>query len=150
MFRSILKPRSPNPKRSTHSIRCSPGRDSRLCWWETNSSRWCLSPAGDSAAAPNCVSVWRGAPLTEAPLSDIPSDMKTVTLRSFRRDAVLLDRAAGGEELLVTRFGKPYLRILPATQPRSFLVAGQHRRMKKAVSPAPVPKSEWKDFALAR
>ena len=52
--------------------------------------------------------------------------MKTVTLRSLRRDTGLLDAAAGGEEILVTRFGKPYVRIVPAKQPRSFLGAGKH------------------------
>ena len=54
-------------------------------------------------------------------MSYIMSDMKTVTLRSLRRDAALLDSAAEGEEILVTRFGKPYVRIIPAKQPRSFL-----------------------------
>ena len=72
------------------------------------------------------------------------SDMKTVTLRSIRRDATLLDRAAEGEEILVTRFGKPYVRIVPATQPASFLGAGKHLRQKKAVAAETIPKSEWK------
>jgi antitoxin (DNA-binding transcriptional repressor) of toxin-antitoxin stability system len=40
-------------------------------------------------------------------MSDSLSDMKTVTLRALRRDASLLDAAADGEELPVTRFGKP-------------------------------------------
>ena len=72
------------------------------------------------------------------------SDVKTVTLRSLRRNAGLLDSAATGEELLVTRFGKPYVRILPANQPRSFVGAGKHLGMKRPVSPDPIPKSEWK------
>jgi prevent-host-death family protein len=70
--------------------------------------------------------------------------MKTVTLRSLRRDAALLDAAAEGEEIVVTRFGKPYVRIVPAKQPRSFLGAGAHLRMKNPVSPDPIPASEWK------
>ena len=77
-------------------------------------------------------------------MSDRMSDMKTVTLRELRRDASLLDTAAGGEELVVTRFGKPYIRIVPAAQPRSFLGAGRHLRQREAVAPEPVPASEWK------
>jgi prevent-host-death family protein len=73
--------------------------------------------------------------------------MKTVTLRSLRRDADLLDSVAGGEELLVTRFGKPYVRIVPANQSASFVGAGKHLSMKKPVSPAPIPPSEWKGLA---
>lgn len=77
-------------------------------------------------------------------MSDIMSDMKTVTLRSLRRDSALLDRVAAGEEVLVTRFGKPYVRIIPANQARSFLGAGKHLGQKTAVSPEPIPASEWK------
>jgi len=72
------------------------------------------------------------------------SAMKTVTLRSLRRDATLLDKAASGEELLITRFGKPYVRIVPAQQAESFLGAGKHLKSKKAVSSAPIPAGEWK------
>jgi antitoxin (DNA-binding transcriptional repressor) of toxin-antitoxin stability system len=79
-------------------------------------------------------------------VSDIMSDMKTITLRSLRRDSTLLDDAAAGEEILVTRFGKPYVRIVPATQPRTFLGAGKHLGQKKLVSPDPIPPSEWKDL----
>ena len=72
------------------------------------------------------------------------SDMKTITLRSLRRDSSLLDRVAEGEEILVTRFGKPYVRISPAKQLRSFLGAGKHLGQKNPVSPDPIPASEWK------
>lgn len=70
--------------------------------------------------------------------------MKTVTLGSLRRGNNLLASAAAGEEILVTRFGKPYVRIVAAHQPRSFVGAGKHLGMKKAVSPDPVPPSEWR------
>ena len=77
-------------------------------------------------------------------MSDIMTDMKTVTLRSLRRDAALLDRAAEGEEILVTRFGKPYVRIIAAKQPQTFLGSGKHLGAKKPLSSKPIPSSEWK------
>ena len=77
-------------------------------------------------------------------MSDIMADMKTVTLRSVRRDSAVLDRAASGEEIIVTRRGKPYVRISPATEPRSFLGAGRHLGQRRAVSPDPIPAREWK------
>jgi antitoxin (DNA-binding transcriptional repressor) of toxin-antitoxin stability system len=75
---------------------------------------------------------------------DLLCEMKTVTLRSLRRNSTLLDSAAAGEEILVTRFGKPYVRIVQAGRPASFLGAGKHLGMKKAVSPDPIAPSEWK------
>jgi prevent-host-death family protein len=72
------------------------------------------------------------------------SAMKTVPLRAVRRDATLLDSAAEGEEILVTRFGRPYVRIVPARQARSFLGAGRHLGLKRPVSPHRIPESEWK------
>ena len=73
--------------------------------------------------------------------------MKTVTLRSLRRDADLIDSAAEGEELLVTRHGKPYVRIVPANQSSTFVGAGKHLGMKKPVTSDPIPQSEWKGLA---
>jgi antitoxin (DNA-binding transcriptional repressor) of toxin-antitoxin stability system len=70
--------------------------------------------------------------------------MRTVTLRSLRRKSRLLDSAAAGEELLVTRFGRPYVRIGPANRARSFLGAGSHLHLEQPVSPEPIPKSSWK------
>lgn len=75
------------------------------------------------------------------------SDMKTVTLRRLRREADLPDSAASGEEIMVTRFGRPYIRIVPASQPRSFVGAGLRLGAKKPVSSQPVPASEWKGLA---
>jgi prevent-host-death family protein len=70
--------------------------------------------------------------------------MKTITLRALRRDASLLDAVADGSEIVVTRFGKPYVRIVPAQQPRSFLGAGRHLHQRQAVPAAPIPSAEWK------
>jgi hypothetical protein len=73
--------------------------------------------------------------------------MKTVTLQSLRRDATLLGLAAQGQELLVTSFGKPYVRIVSATRAASFVGAGRHLRIKKPVSSSSIPQSEWKGLA---
>jgi len=77
-------------------------------------------------------------------MSDTMSDMKTVTLRALRRDAALLDAAAAGEDIMVTRRGKPYVRILAARQARTFLGAGVHLGATRPVSSAPIPDSEWR------
>jgi prevent-host-death family protein len=77
-------------------------------------------------------------------MSDKLYDMKTVTLRSLRRKAELLDSAAAGEEILVTRFGKPYVRILPANRPPFLLGAGKHLGINEPISPERIPSSEWK------
>jgi prevent-host-death family protein len=75
------------------------------------------------------------------------SDMKTIKLRTLLRESNIMERAAAGEEILVTRFGKPYVRIVSARQLRSFLGAGKHLGMKEPVSPDPIPESEWKSMA---
>jgi prevent-host-death family protein len=80
-------------------------------------------------------------------MPDIMADMKTVTLRSLRRDAAVLDEAAQGQEIVVTRRGKPYVRISPAARPRSFLGAGRRLGHKRPVSPDPIPAREWKGLA---
>lgn len=80
-------------------------------------------------------------------MSDMMSDMKTVTLRSLRRHAALIDSAAEGEEILVTRFGKPYVRIVPAARAKSFLGAGKHLKVKRAVTSDPIRSSEWKELS---
>jgi len=73
--------------------------------------------------------------------------MKTVTLRSFRREADLSDSVAAGQELLVTRFGKPYVRVVAANHPRSFVGAGKHLGVKEPVTSDAIPESEWKGLA---
>jgi antitoxin (DNA-binding transcriptional repressor) of toxin-antitoxin stability system len=69
--------------------------------------------------------------------------MKTVTLTRLRKDGAFLDRAARGEELLVTRFGKPYVRILPAGRRRSFVGAGRHLGVIEPLDSEPIPASEF-------
>jgi antitoxin (DNA-binding transcriptional repressor) of toxin-antitoxin stability system len=81
---------------------------------------------------------------TERLTRQLLSDMKTVTLRSLRREVALLDSAAAGEELLVTRFGRPYVRIVAAVKSRTFVGAGRRLRVKEPVTPEPIPESEWK------
>lgn len=73
--------------------------------------------------------------------------MKTVSLRTLRRESAILDEAARGEEVLVTRFGKPYIRIVSAAQETSFLGAGKHLDAVGPVSPDPIPQDEWKGLA---
>ena len=82
--------------------------------------------------------------MSDRMMSDIMSDMKTVTLRAIRRDAALLDAAAAGEDIIVTRRGRPYVRIVAARQSRTFLGAGAHLGAKRPVSPEPIPESEWR------
>ena len=69
--------------------------------------------------------------------------MKTVTLRRLRRESRLIDSAAAGEEIIVTRFGKPYVRILPGNS-RSFLGAARHLGVTTPVTSEPIPRAEWK------
>ena len=38
-------------------------------------------------------------------------------------------------------------RILPAGRAKSFIGAARHLAGKKSLSPAPIPKSEWKGLA---
>jgi antitoxin (DNA-binding transcriptional repressor) of toxin-antitoxin stability system len=71
------------------------------------------------------------------------SDVKTVTLRRLRRESRLLDSVAAGEEIVVTRFGKPYVRILPG-KAKAFLGAASHLGVKTPVTSEPIPPSEWK------
>ena len=75
------------------------------------------------------------------------SDMKAIKLRTLLRDSSVMERAAAGEEILVTRFGKPYVRIVSARQLRSFVGAGEHLGMKEPVTPDPIPDTEWKSLA---
>jgi antitoxin (DNA-binding transcriptional repressor) of toxin-antitoxin stability system len=81
--------------------------------------------------------------LLSVEMSDRLSDMKTVTLRRLRRESRLLDSAAAGKEIVVTKFGKPYVRILPC-KPQPFLGAASHLGVKTPVTSEPIPPSEWK------
>jgi len=51
--------------------------------------------------------------------------MIVVTIRQFHRDSRFERLAATGEEVIVTRNGSPYYRVLPAPVTRSFLGAAQ-------------------------
>jgi hypothetical protein len=63
-------------------------------------------------------------------------DMKKVTLR---RESRLLDSAPARE----TRFGKPYVRVLPG-RTKSFLGAAGHLGIKTPMSSEAIPHAEWK------
>jgi antitoxin (DNA-binding transcriptional repressor) of toxin-antitoxin stability system len=81
--------------------------------------------------------------LTPEWMANILADMKTVTLRRLRRESRLLDSAAAGEEIVVAKFGKPYVMMLPS-QTKSFLGAASHLGVKTPVTFEPVPAFEWK------
>ncbi len=68
----------------------------------------------------------------------------TVSLRQFVRNPRHAEAAHCGEEVLVTKHGRPYLRILPPEQPRRAFGAGRHLAKGQPLAPAPVPASEWK------
>ncbi len=57
--------------------------------------------------------------------SGIMPDMKLVSIRQFHRDSRFERLAASGQEVVVTRRGKPYYRVLPVAAPRSFLGGAQ-------------------------
>jgi antitoxin (DNA-binding transcriptional repressor) of toxin-antitoxin stability system len=69
--------------------------------------------------------------------------MKIMTLRRLLKEPRLLALAAAGEEFVVTRFGKPYVRISPC-KPSSFLGAASHLGVKTPVTSEPIPPSAWK------
>ena len=80
-------------------------------------------------------------------LSDKLYAMKTVSLRTLRRESTILDEAAQGEDVLVTRFGKPYIRITATGKSNSFVGAGRHLNVSKPVTSDPILASEWKEFS---
>jgi antitoxin (DNA-binding transcriptional repressor) of toxin-antitoxin stability system len=73
----------------------------------------------------------------------ILTDMKTITVRALARDPAFGRRANAGESFLVTHRGRPFFRILPPERPISHVGAGRHLAKGKAVSPDPIPASEW-------
>jgi antitoxin (DNA-binding transcriptional repressor) of toxin-antitoxin stability system len=77
-------------------------------------------------------------------MSGILPDMTRVSVRQFHRDSRFERLAAAGEEVLVTRNGKPYYRVLPAPAPRTFLGGAQTGRPLTArfLGPAADP-LEW-------
>jgi prevent-host-death family protein len=72
--------------------------------------------------------------------------MKVVSLRSLRRESALIDSAAKGEEVLVTRFGRPYVRIItarPKSRKAKFPETGRHGKITKPLSSQSTAASEW-------
>jgi len=70
--------------------------------------------------------------------------MKTVTLRALRREALPAQLAHSGEELLVTKHGRPYLRVLPPERPDTFLGACKAGKpLTKAILGPAVAPEEW-------
>ena len=70
--------------------------------------------------------------------------MKTITLRDLNRDPKFGRLAHAGQAFLVTHRGHPYFRILPPSRPPSHVGAGRHLAKGPALSPEPIPSSEWK------
>ena len=68
----------------------------------------------------------------------------TVSLRSFKRDPRYQQLAHQGAEVLVTKRGKPYLRLLPPAKPGSFVGAGRGGKPLTAdvLGPA-IPPGAW-------
>jgi len=69
----------------------------------------------------------------------------TVTLRDFKRDPRYQRMAHEGAEVLVTRRGKPYLRLLPPARSGTFVGAARAGRPLTAgiLEPA-IPPGAWK------
>jgi hypothetical protein len=68
-----------------------------------------------------------------------------VSLRTFKRDPRYQHLAHNGAELLVTRRGKPYLRVLPPPKPSGFLGAAKSGNPLRADFLKPgIPPEAWK------
>jgi antitoxin (DNA-binding transcriptional repressor) of toxin-antitoxin stability system len=73
------------------------------------------------------------------------SDMQvTVSLRNFKRDPRYQRLAHQGAEVLVTKRGKPYLRLLPPARSGSFVGAARAGKPLTAdiLQPA-IPPEDW-------
>jgi prevent-host-death family protein len=64
--------------------------------------------------------------------------------------SALLDRVQNGEEIVITRHGKPIARLVPETGARNldaaYAAAARLRARAKAQSGAPIAQDEWKAF----
>ncbi len=64
--------------------------------------------------------------------------------------SALLDRVQEGEEIVITRHGKPVARLVPETGPRNLDVAhaaaARIRARAKTQGGAPIARDEWKAF----
>ena len=73
-----------------------------------------------------------GDRLTVQRMSDIMSNMKTASVREVQHGlAAILERVERGEEVTVTRRGKPVARIVPPRSPRPVRWPDFAERMKR-------------------
>ena len=73
------------------------------------------------------------------------SHMTSVTFSKFVNSPRLRQAVKAGKSFLVTEYGKPYFRVLPPENAATHEGAARHLFKGQAVSPDPIPDSEWGD-----
>ena len=71
--------------------------------------------------------------------------MTSVTFSKFVKSPRLRQAVKAGKSFLVTQYGKPCFRVLPPENAATTEGAGRHLFKGQAVSPDPIPDSEWGD-----